>query len=79
MRIIVELRWVRRSKNGPMDRITNEGVNKEGPELDTIWSNIPNGQFRTDCIQLAAKDRDGSQCMDDHIEDGDAGITEGHA
>jgi ribonuclease HI len=56
----VELRWVRRSTNGLVDRIANEGVSKEGLELDTIWSNILNGQFRTDCIQLAAKDRDDS-------------------
>jgi hypothetical protein len=76
--ITVELRWVRRSTNGLADRIANEGVDKEGPELDTIWSNILNGQFRTDCIQLATKDRDDNRSTDDHIEDGGAGITEGH-
>ena len=43
--IIVELCWVRRSANGLADKISNEGVDKGGPELDTIWSNIPNGQF----------------------------------
>jgi ribonuclease HI len=59
--ITVELRWVRRSANGLADRIANEGVDKEGPELDTIWSNIPNGQFRTDCTQLAAKDYDNAE------------------
>jgi ribonuclease HI len=31
---IVELRWVRRSANVLADRLTNEGVGKEGPELD---------------------------------------------
>jgi ribonuclease HI len=36
----VELRWVRRSANGLADRISNEGVSKEGPELDTTWINI---------------------------------------
>jgi ribonuclease HI len=44
--ITVELRWVRRSANGLADRIENEGVDKEGPELDTIWRNIPQGQFQ---------------------------------
>jgi hypothetical protein len=56
----VELCWLRRSANGMADRMANEGASKEGPELDTIWSNILNGQFRTDSIQLAAKDHDGS-------------------
>ena len=31
----VELRWVRRSTNVLVDRLANEGVCKEGPELDT--------------------------------------------
>jgi ribonuclease HI len=31
----VELRWVRRSANSLADRLTNEGVGKEGLELDT--------------------------------------------
>jgi hypothetical protein len=39
----VELRWVWRSTNGMADKIANEGVDKQGLELDTIWSNIPNG------------------------------------
>jgi hypothetical protein len=69
MGIIVELCWVRRSTNGLADRIANEGVDKQRPELDTIWSNIPNGQFRTDYIQLAAKDYDDSRSTDDHIKD----------
>jgi ribonuclease HI len=34
--IIMELRWVRRSANGLVNRIANEGVDKEGPKLDTI-------------------------------------------
>jgi ribonuclease HI len=66
----VELRWVRRSANGLADRISNEGVSKEGPELDTTWSNIPQGQFRTDCTQLATKDRDNSLSKEGHIEEG---------
>jgi ribonuclease HI len=74
----VELCWVRRSTNGLADRIANEGVSKEGPELDTTWSNIPNSQFRTDCIQLATKDRDDSLSTDDHTEEGDARLTSGH-
>jgi hypothetical protein len=77
MGITVELRWVWRSTNGLADRIANEGVDKEGPELDTIWSNIPQGQFRTNCTQLAAKDCD-SRSTEDHIETGGAGETEGH-
>jgi hypothetical protein len=68
----VELRWVRRSTNGLADRIANEGVSKEGPELDTTWSNIPNGHFRTDCIQLATKDRDDNLSKEGHIEEGGA-------
>jgi hypothetical protein len=76
--ITVELCWVRRSANGLADRIANEGVDKEGPELDSIWSNILNGQFRTDCIQLAAKDYDDSRSTNDHIEAGGAEIIEGH-
>jgi hypothetical protein len=56
----VELRWVRRSENGLANIISIEGVKKQGPELDIIWSNILNGQFQIDCIQLATKDCDGS-------------------
>jgi ribonuclease HI len=37
----IELCWVRRSTNGLADRISNEGVIKEGPKLDTTWTNIP--------------------------------------
>jgi hypothetical protein len=43
MGITVELRWIQRSANGLVDRISNEGVDKEGPKLDSIWSNILNG------------------------------------
>jgi hypothetical protein len=67
---IVELHWVRRSTNGLVDIISNEGVSKEGPELDTTWINIPKGQFRMDCIQLATKDRDNSLSKEGHIEEG---------
>jgi hypothetical protein len=64
----VELRWVKMLANGLEDIITNEGVNKEGPELDSTWSNTPNGQFRIDWTQLAAKDYDRSRSTNDHIE-----------
>jgi hypothetical protein len=73
----VELRWVRRSTNGLADIIANEGVDKEGPELGSTWIKIPNGQFRTDCTQLAANDYDGSQSTDDHIEDEGTQLIEG--
>jgi ribonuclease HI len=76
--ITVELRWVRRSTNGLADRIENEGVENEGPELDTIWRNIPQGQFRTDCTQLAAKDWDNRSSTEDHGKNGGAADTEGH-
>jgi ribonuclease HI len=74
----VELRWVRRSANGLADRIANEGVSKEGPELDTTWINIPKGQFRTDCIQLATKDRDNNLSKEGHIEEGSERPTGRH-
>jgi hypothetical protein len=64
--------------NGLAERIANKGVDKEAPKLDTIWSNILNGQFRTDCIQLAEKYYDDNQSTNEHIEDGGTGITEGH-
>jgi hypothetical protein len=76
--ITVELRWVRRSANGLADRIANEGVDNEGPELDTIWSNIPQGQFRADCTQLAAKDWDNSSSTKYYDKNGGAIGTEGH-
>jgi hypothetical protein len=66
----LELRWVRRSTNGLANKITNEGVNKEGPELDITWINILEGQFRMDCIQLATKDCDSSLSKEGHIEEG---------
>jgi len=66
----VDLRWVRRSSNGLTDRISNEGVDKEGSDLDATWINIPNGQFQTDYTQLVAKDYDKNQSIDDHIEAG---------
>jgi hypothetical protein len=62
----------------PGDRITNEGVSKEGPELDTTWSNITNGHFRTDCIQLATKDRDDNLSKEGHIEEGGTRPIGGH-
>jgi ribonuclease HI len=63
------LHWVRRSTNGLVDIITNDGVSKEGPKLDTTWSNIPNGQFKTNCIQLATKYCDDILSMDDHTKE----------
>jgi hypothetical protein len=65
----VELRWVQRSTNGLADRIANERVDKEGLEMGSTWSKILNGQFWTDCTQLAANDYDGSRSTDDHIKD----------
>jgi hypothetical protein len=66
----VELHRVRRSANGLVDRISDEGVGKEGPELDTTWINISEGQFITDYTQLATKDRDRSLRKEGHIEEG---------
>jgi hypothetical protein len=43
MGFTVGLNWVQRSTNGLVDRIANEEVDKEGPEMDTTRSNIPNG------------------------------------
>jgi hypothetical protein len=54
------------------DRLANEGVGKEGLELDTTWINILNGQLRTDYIQLATKDREGSLSKEGHIKEGSA-------
>ena len=65
----VELRWVRRSTNALEDRLANEGVDKEGLELDTTWTSIPNGQLRTNCIQLETKDREGNLSEEGHIEE----------
>jgi hypothetical protein len=65
----VELCWVRRSANGLADRIANEGVSKEGPELDTTWHNIPEGQFRMECLQLATKYCDNNLSKEGHIEE----------
>jgi hypothetical protein len=77
MGITMELHWVRRSANGLADRIANEGVDKEGSKLDSTWSNIPNGQFRTDCTQLAVKDYDDNRSTNDHIEAEGAELIEG--
>jgi ribonuclease HI len=66
----LELHWVHRSANGPADKIANEGVSKEGPELDTTWINIPQGQFITDCTKLVTKHRDISLSKGGHIEEG---------
>jgi hypothetical protein len=77
MWITVELRGVQRSTNGLVDRIANEGVDKEGQELDSIWSNILNGQFRTDCTQLPAKEYDDSWSTNDRNEAGGAELIEG--
>jgi ribonuclease HI len=66
----VELHWVCRSANGLVDRLANEGVGKEGLELDTTWISIPNGQIRTECIQLATIDHEGSLSEEGRIEEG---------
>jgi hypothetical protein len=75
---MVELHWVRRSTNGLADRITNEGVSKEGSGLDTTWSNIPNGQFRTECIQIVTKYCDDNLSTEGHIERSGARPIGGH-
>jgi hypothetical protein len=67
-----------RLANGLADRITNKGVRKEGLDLDTTWSNILNGHFIIDCIQLATKGRDGSLSKEGHIEEGGARPIGGH-
>jgi ribonuclease HI len=66
----MELRWVRKSTNGLADKIANEGVSKERPELDTTWINISEGQFRTACTQLATKYCDNKLSKEGHIEEG---------
>jgi hypothetical protein len=53
------------------------GVDNEGPELDTIWSNILQGQFQADCTQLATKDWDNSSSTYYNKNGGATGI-EGH-
>ena len=53
-----------------MDKLANEGIGKEGLELDTTWINIPNGQLRSDCIHLVTKDREGRLSKEGHIEKG---------
>jgi hypothetical protein len=65
----MELHWVCKLANGLVDIIANEGIRKEGPELETTWINILNGQFRIDCIQLATKYHD-NLSKESHIEEG---------
>jgi hypothetical protein len=69
---------VRRSRNGLADKIENEGVKNEGPELDTIWSNIPQGQFRADCTELATKDLDNRSSTKDYDKNEGTTDTVGH-
>jgi ribonuclease HI len=66
----VELRWVHKSANGLANIIANEGVSKEGPELDTTCINIPEGQFRMDCLQLVTKYCDNNLSKEGHIKEG---------
>ena len=73
----MELCWVRRSLNGLTDRISNEGVDREGLKLDATWINIPSGKSWPDCIQLVTKDYDDSRSTGDHIEAGDTYLNEG--
>jgi ribonuclease HI len=74
----VELCFVRTSANGLVGKISNEGVSKDRPKLDTTWINIPNGQFKIDCIQLATKYCDGSLREEGHIEEGSARTSGRH-
>jgi hypothetical protein len=71
----IEFRWIRRATNALADRLANEGVNREGHELDEVWSRIPRGKLRSDCIHLAERDHGGSFRDEGHIED-DAGLLD---
>jgi hypothetical protein len=64
----VELRWVCGSANGLVDRLANEGVGKEGSELDTTWISLPNDQLRIDCIHLETKYHEGRLSKEGHID-----------
>ena len=63
----VELCWVSKSTNALADRLANEGVGKEGMELDDTWINILDGQLITDCNHLVAKDCEDMLSMEGHI------------
>jgi hypothetical protein len=43
--------------------------------LDEVWSRIPRGKLRSDCIHLAERDHGGSFRDEGHIED-DAGLLD---
>jgi ribonuclease HI len=73
---MVEFRWIRRTTNALADRLANEGVNREGQELDEAWTRIPRGKLRMDCIHLAARDHGGSFRDEGHIEEDDARLLE---
>jgi hypothetical protein len=66
----MDLRWVCKSSNGLVDRISNKGVSKDGLVLDTTWLNIPKGQFRIDCLQLVTKECDNNFSKECHIKEG---------
>jgi hypothetical protein len=72
----VEFCWVRRMKNALMDRLANEGVNKDGLELDEAYTRIPRGKLRTDCIHLATKDHGGRFRIERHIEEDNVSLLE---
>jgi hypothetical protein len=74
----MDLLLVTRSSNVLANKIENEGVKNEVPELDTIWCNIPQGQFQADCTQLATQDWDNRSSMKDYGKNGGAVDTEGH-
>jgi hypothetical protein len=65
----VELHWVRRPANVLENKITNEGVDKDGLELDNTWFSIPGGKLRKDCNHLAEKDHEGRLSMEGHIKE----------
>jgi hypothetical protein len=65
----VEFRWIPIIANALAYRLSNEGVNKEGWELDEAWTRISRGKLRTDCIHLAARDHGGIFRDEGHIED----------
>jgi hypothetical protein len=60
---------VRRSANALADRLANEGVRKEGLELDNTWISILDGQLRTDYNNLEEKYHEGSLSIEGHIEE----------
>jgi len=51
------------------DRLSKEGVDKEGLELNDTWIRIPDWQLKTDYNHLAEKYCEGRLSMEDHINE----------